>query len=100
VRELKLMIKNKTGIHAGHFRLCSGRHVLDGDRTVASYGIAKDDRLHMLARLRGGGSNLQLYGGRVEADGPITCAGKCKQTYDQGVLCQPFRNTQYPAATS
>ena len=100
VRELKLMIKNKTGIHAGHFRLCSGRHVLDGDRTVASYGIAKDDRLHMLARLRGGGANLQLYGGRVEADGPITCAGKCKQTYDQGVLCQPFRNTQYPAATS
>ncbi len=27
VRELKLMIKNKTGIHAGHFRLCTRRRV-------------------------------------------------------------------------
>ena len=106
VRELKLMIKNKTGIHAGHFRLCSGRHVLDGDRTVASYGIAKDDRLHMLARLRGGGSNLQLYGGRVEADGPITCAaspwGACGSSAGGGDQSQvrqglaPLRISQAP----
>jgi hypothetical protein len=71
VRELKLLIKNKAGIHPGHFRLSHSRHVLDGDRTVASYGIAKDDRLHMLGRLRGGGPDLQVFGGRVEAECPI-----------------------------
>jgi hypothetical protein len=100
VRELKSMITKKTGIKASHFRLGHRQYALQDDRTVASYGIGQDASVHMLARLKGGAPPLHPtggitpFGGRVEAAAPIVCAGRCAQTYDNGVLCQPFRNGQ------
>ncbi|TKW29749.1 hypothetical protein SEVIR_3G416300v4 [Setaria viridis] len=55
VGEVKARIQARERVAAGQQRLVfAGRHLDDGRRTLADYGVGKEANLHLLLRLRGG----------------------------------------------
>lgn len=63
IDQIKMMIDDAWGIPADQQRLiCFGTQLEDG-RTVSSYGIQRENTLHLVLRLRGGGDGPEpLYG--------------------------------------
>lgn len=60
---LKLKIQRKVGVLSKEQRLLFTQHELEDDRSLSDYNITKDSTIHLLGRLRGGGSQFQYSGG-------------------------------------
>ncbi|KAK0612792.1 hypothetical protein B0T17DRAFT_583367 [Bombardia bombarda] len=79
IEEVKEMILLKEGIPTNKQRLIFAGIQLEDDRTLAFYGVDRESTLHLVFRLRGGGTNLfVLYKGK---ETPVWLAGNEKMSF-------------------
>ena len=71
IESLKVLIQNKEGIPPDQQRLIFDSKQLENERSLSDYGIKDNDIIHLVLRLRGGGSSLI-----VEVEGLEKIEGK------------------------